>query len=272
MSSEPFPPTESAEPSSPPSRRILWLIGGGSIILPGLVIILLYWGIFALLELPYRLLVGWVPHLGRTLPAVAWSPALLLKGAGLACAAVVGSSLLLRAWTSLPADRRWKGAIGFSILTGLVFGAAMSAGGVLHQAGWLLRAEWIESDLPRTRGVRSQSTEAFAKIHATLEEEAWEKIKEPKPMNEAALTEASHAMWWRDEDTARLSQASAQTDEPPEAWRLIARNWPPTHPEAPALISPRRVGGKWIVVFNTWWAKEVSDEEFAKLHASLARP
>ncbi len=122
-------------------------------------------GMLFLGEIPVVLIFGWIQFLGKVLPHIQPSLAIMLEGIGAILVLMVGTHLFLRwLFTNLrqPEDglsdrRQWKlrwTATGLMIFV-LMFITSISMTGLIHQTGWLAHEPWLESSFASGRRARA---------------------------------------------------------------------------------------------------------------------
>ena len=97
-------------------------------------------GWFWILQVPYQLVVGWVPYLNRVTSEVQPDPATVVSAVGCLVAVTVGLHLFLR-WLATSAGRGWpwKRSVQVLLLVVLLFVSGLAVVGLVQQTGWLIR-------------------------------------------------------------------------------------------------------------------------------------
>lgn len=54
--------------------------------------------------------------------------------------------------------------------------------------------------------------------------------------------------------------------------RVLPENWLTNSPQTPAVVSPRKIQGKWVVVTMSGANRPMTDEQLAQLKQSAAVP
>jgi hypothetical protein len=119
-----------------------------------------YW-----LEIPARLLLGWLDFLRITLPYVQVSPGLVLLGVLAVLVLLVAVQGFL-GWLA-PGRWRWRSSVGAVGLFLLMFVTSIAFTGTVHQLGWLLRDPIAVSDW-ELRGLETR--QAMAEYRQLLQD------------------------------------------------------------------------------------------------------
>lgn len=104
------------------------------------------------IELGFRLALGWLSYSYRTLPAMRLDMAQLFFGVlgfGFACFAMRAVLRMFRAQQEAGDGQRWKHAVGLTAVAALVLSAGVIAGGLVDQVTSFPVQHWME---PRFRG------------------------------------------------------------------------------------------------------------------------
>lgn len=108
------------------------------------IILIFFLGLFSLLELPFRLVFGWVFYLVEVVPQTRINPELLLSSSAALLLSITGMQWLMRKFC----DRNrwpWRFTLAWCGILVVMFGTSIAAVGIVHQTGWLFRLpKWIE--------------------------------------------------------------------------------------------------------------------------------
>lgn len=97
-----------------------------------------------LLEVPFRLLLGWAPYLAHVLPQNRVNVELLLCSLGALVLGMIGLQYLMSRLRS-PQGWPWRWTFAWCAMLVVMFSTSIAAVGIVHQAGWLFRLpRWIE--------------------------------------------------------------------------------------------------------------------------------
>lgn len=124
-------------------RAIVWGLGG-------LVSLFLLLAIMEpyMFQVPYLLGFGWIHYLAQVIPMVRMNFGMLFTGIALFVLAAALSHVVLGwVWRQRKRDQAWswKWTLWVSLWVPLLFGVSIAAGGIIHQAGWILREpRWVE--------------------------------------------------------------------------------------------------------------------------------
>jgi hypothetical protein len=189
------------------------------------------------LELPLRLVFGWALHLWRTLPEVRWSSEMLVSGFLAVALAAVSLHWMAR-WLcsrlfSGKEQWSWRGTLAVTMIVMVLFCSAMSGTGVVHQAAWLMRTEWIVDDFyskPLGRDLnRARQLAMAAVIHAN--EHNGQLAQRLEDVDEDIFDPG---------ELAKLLVPAVKGDEIPEPWIYLGGELPPHSPGwLPLLVQPR---------------------------------
>lgn len=97
-----------------------------------------------LLEVPFRLLLGWAPYLVHVVPQTQVNMELLLCSLGALALGMIGMQWLM---SRLRAPQRWpwRWTLTWCAMLVVMFSTSIAAVGIVHQAAWLFRLPvWIE--------------------------------------------------------------------------------------------------------------------------------
>ncbi len=97
-----------------------------------------------LLEVPFRLLLGWAPYLVHVVPQTQINVELLLCSLGALALGMIGLQYLMSRLCA-PKHWPWRWTLAWCAMLVVMFSTSIAAVGIVHQAGWLFRLPvWIE--------------------------------------------------------------------------------------------------------------------------------
>lgn len=108
------------------------------------VILLMFSELFSLLEIPLRVLFGWLFYLVEVIPRTQINFELLLCSLGALLLGMAGMQCLM---SRLRAANRWpwRWTLTWCAMLVVMFSTSIAAVGIVHQTGWLFRLRgWIE--------------------------------------------------------------------------------------------------------------------------------
>lgn len=125
-------------------RGCLWLI---IIVLVLFLVLNILGSLGFLLEIPLRLGAGWAFHLQHTLPEIHWSAGMIVSSVIAVLAAAFSLNFVARQLCPMAPPAKpawsWSATTGVTLGVAVLFGSAICGAGIVHQAGWLLRTDWI---------------------------------------------------------------------------------------------------------------------------------
>lgn len=125
------------------SGRIWRLVKWVLIVVLVLFLVLFVLGV-GLLEVPFHLLLGWVPYLAHVVPQTQVNVELLLCSLGALALGMIGMQHLM---SQLCAPKRWpwRWTLAWCAMLVVMFSTSIAAVGIVHQVDWLFRLPgWIE--------------------------------------------------------------------------------------------------------------------------------
>lgn len=97
-----------------------------------------------LLEVPFRLLLGWAPYLAHVVPQTQVNVELLLCSLGALALGMIGLQWLMSRLRT-PLRWSWRWTLACCAMLVVMFSTSIAAVGIVHQVGWLFRLpKWIE--------------------------------------------------------------------------------------------------------------------------------
>lgn len=120
-------------------RFVKWMVAVLLVLFVGLPLL-----IMGLLEIPFRLLIGWAPYLADVIPQTQVNLELWLCSLGALALGMVGLQWLM---SRLRAQQRWpwRWTLAWCAMLIVMFSTSIAAVGIVHQTGWLFRLDrWIE--------------------------------------------------------------------------------------------------------------------------------
>ena len=249
--SEPPPP-----PVPEPPRlavRILRLCIYG---LLGFVLLGVFTGELVLLfDFVFTLLFGWWKYLAHVVPRMRFNVEIALCSAVALALATIGLHRILRRWRSARGDgERWRAGwtIRITAMLLLQFATSIAATGIVHQVGWLFRAE----GLTYNAGV-GLITNALSNVKQTMlgirmysgdQEEIF-----PKTLEELMPKYCT---------SSRIFFVHLDRNEPPERV-LYFPGYKGTDPQDTIVVaSPRPLNGQRVIGFNDGSARPMDESEF----------
>jgi hypothetical protein len=223
-------------------------------------------GLITALELPSRLLLGWIVHLGNTLPVLypQWHKLLLPLG----CLALATWLVhhFIRWWISAKDSAiHWRArhTISATLLVLLGSAAAIALSGVVHQAVWLFDAPWWVN---RGRfAIRSEATNNIRQLHLAILDFETEHGRYPDSLAEVKTN-------------PKLLHLSPDRGEPPEPILYLKPREAPVHSDPnediAILVSPLLGSDReWIVVgFTSGAAKTMLRQQLPEILETRRMP
>ena len=223
-------------------------------------------GLITALELPLRLLLGWIIHLGNSIPALVpqWHKLLLPLG----CLALATWLVhrFIRWWISANGSAiawRARHTISATLLVLLGSAAAIALSGVVHQAVWLLDAPWWVN-----RGrfmIRTEATNKIRQLHLAILDFETEHGRYPDSLAEVKTNR-------------QLLYQSPDRGEPPEPILYLKPREAPVHSDTnediALLVSPLLGSEReWIVVgFTSGAARSMLRQQLPEILETQRTP
>ena len=121
--------------------------------------------LLVLLELPFHLVFGWVPYLGRVIPQMQINVELLLCSLGALVLGMMGMQSLMSRLTS---GRRWPWRFTWMWCAILIvmFCTSIAAVGIVHQTGWLFRLPlWFDMSMGQQMKALNNAKQVILSAH-----------------------------------------------------------------------------------------------------------
>ena len=213
-------------------RGFLWLL----VLLPLIVIATVSEPLSILLEIPLRLGAGWAFHLQHTLPQIIWSPGMIVSAVvavllGAFTLDFVARKLFFEE-TSPASGWSWRSTTGVTLGVAVLFGSAICGAGIVHQAGWLMRTEWVTYGFSgRLFGPDTERARQLVMLAKSLGNQAGGRLPE-------RLEEMQYYV--EEGDMRPLLVPKALNGDIPEPWIYLGSKLPFDAPDwMPVLVQPR---------------------------------
>ncbi len=247
--SEP-PPAPVSEPPRLAIRIMRLLIYG----LLGFVLL----GFFAtglLFDFVFALLFGWLKYLAHVVPRMRFNVEIALCSAVALTLATIGLHRILRRWRSARNDgQRWRAGwtIRITAMLLLMFATSIAATGIVHQVGWLFRAE----DLTYNAGI-GRTSHALSNVKQTMLG-----IRMYSGDHEEILPKTLEELMPKYCTSMRIFFVHLDRNEPPERI-LYFPGYKATDPEDTIIVaSPRPLDGQRVIGLNDGSARPIDESEF----------
>ncbi len=207
---------------------------------------------------------GWIAYIRKTLPtmSIAWSTATLCTIA--LCVAAYGSHQAFRRWVRRrDPEAQWRfrttAKIVFMIL--LLFGASISATGIIHQIGWLAGARHLTRNASVSRTL----------IEMYFGKGLFYRIKMFSQDHEGRPPQSLEELIPDYLDSRRLMFIGGEDDEPPEPILYFDHDAKDVPDDWIIIASPHPGKRRWIVQWNGE-ARVITETEFHDRLGKQQRP
>jgi hypothetical protein len=222
-------------------------------------------GLITALELPVRLLLGWIVHLGNAVPSLLPQWQKLLLPLGCLALAMWLVHRFIRWWISAKGSAiawRTRHTISATLLVLLGSAAAIALSGVVHQAVWLLDAPWWRNGRSTER---REATNKIQQLHLAILDFENEHDRYPDSLAEVKAN-------------PKLLYQSPDRGEPPEPILYLKPREAPVHSDTDEgvaiLVSPLLGSDReWIVVgFTSGAARSMLREQLPEILETRRNP
>ncbi len=216
-----------------------------------ILIILPVWPIFK------GLLFGWLNYLKNTLPQVRFNPEIALHAALAFVLSIYGLHRILGWWTKrqqLSTPWRLDWTLKIAIMALLLFAVSISATGIIHQIGWLVRTKPLIENRSGSKSTRALSNVKQVDLALRLYRDD-HKGKNPKSLDDLVPDYL---------DSNRLLFSGAfEADEPPQRMLYFASSVDETSytSEFIILASPP-LSGKRAILDSDGYGEIVTESKF----------
>lgn len=211
-----------------------------------------------LFDFIFTLLFGWWKYLAHVVPRMRFNLEIALCSVVALVLATIGLHRILRSWRRARGDGgRWRAGwtIRLTAMLLLMFATSIAATGIVHQVGWLFRAEGLTYNAGIGRITMALSNVKQTILGIRMYSGDHEEIL-PKTLEELVPKYCT---------SNRIFFVQLDRDEPPERI-LYFPGYKETDPQDTIIVaSPRPLDGQRVVGLNDGSAKRIEESEFQSL-------